>query len=401
MQTSQVSNPANMFTAPSPANKQPDANSAAQPFNQVLSREMDGRRNTNAAEANKTKEASPPSSYASKQPVKNNTTKQAESKPAAESKTKEEAAAAEDVPADAAQASEDMLALVANVSQLTAPVEEAASTDALVAETPVATDPALLMAGAQSDKNAGQLAAQLDALAQTEKAGAQGKQDVALSAAIDRSAAQQETTVPDTELATSLAALGADAKDAKLTQAPTDFSAAVQNSMSAMAASTAPVQNAAMQAANAVDRLTPRVGTPGWDQALGQKVVWMVAGEQQSASLTLNPPDLGPLQVVLNVSNSQANATFIAAQPEVRQALEAALPKLREMLGDAGIQLGQANVNSGEPNQQNMFDQQAAQRSGLGGGRRDGIDAPSTTASVHGGRVQTGSSGVGLVDTFV
>jgi flagellar hook-length control protein FliK len=102
-------------------------------------------------------------------------------------------------------------------------------------------------------------------------------------------------------------------------------------------------QNLAGQIGNT---LTPRVGSSGWDQALGQKIVWMVGGSEQSASLTLNPPDLGPLQVVLRVTNDQANATFIAAQPEVRLAIEAAMPKLREMMSDAGIQLGQTNVSA-------------------------------------------------------
>lgn len=104
----------------------------------------------------------------------------------------------------------------------------------------------------------------------------------------------------------------------------------------------------------ASDKLSPPVGSPGWDQALGQKVSWMVAGGQQSASLTLNPPDLGPLQVVLSVTNSHASATFTAAQPEVRQALEAAMPKLREMMADNGIQLDQSTVSTGMPNQ-NQF----------------------------------------------
>ena len=45
----------------------------------------------------------------------------------------------------------------------------------------------------------------------------------------------------------------------------------------------------------------------------------MTAGALQTASLTLNPPNLGPLQVVLNVTHDQATASFFAAQPEVRQ----------------------------------------------------------------------------------
>ncbi|RJG08328.1 flagellar hook-length control protein FliK [Noviherbaspirillum cavernae] len=144
------------------------------------------------------------------------------------------------------------------------------------------------------------------------------------------------------------------------------------------------------------ETLAPRVGTPGWDQALGQKVVWMVAGAQQSASLTLNPPDLGPLQVVLNVSNNQATASFTAAQPEVRQALESAMPKLREMLGDAGIQLGQASVSAGMPDhQQQAFGSQQQPSSRHSAQTNDDTDTPARVV-----RGQTIKGGQGLVDTF-
>ena len=120
-----------------------------------------------------------------------------------------------------------------------------------------------------------------------------------------------------------------------------------------------------------VDRLTPAVGTPAWDQALGQKIVWMAQGGEQSASLTMNPPDLGPMQVVLSVSNNQATVDFMAAQPEVRQALEAALPRLREMMSESGIQLGQANVSAGGQQQFAGFD---------GGGRSGGRSADHAAA---------------------
>jgi flagellar hook-length control protein FliK len=155
--------------------------------------------------------------------------------------------------------------------------------------------------------------------------------------------------------------------------------------------------NAAQSAASVADRLTPRVGTPAWDNALSQKVVWMVGGEHQSATLTLNPPDLGPLQVVLNVSNSMASATFTAAQPEVRQAIENAMPKLREMLGDAGIQLGQSSVNSGNPGQNNEAHEAGFGRH-QGGSARASSAAEDIPPSAPAGRVLTGR---GLVDTFV
>jgi flagellar hook-length control protein FliK len=181
----------------------------------------------------------------------------------------------------------------------------------------------------------------------------------------------------------------------------TEFKEAVASAQAAVTAAAAAQQPAMVNAAQAAgaaahlsDHIAPRVGTPGWDQAVAQKVSWMVAGDQQSASLTLNPPDLGPLQVVLNVTNSQADAAFTAAQPEVRQALEDALPRLREMLSDAGIQLGQATVSSGAPNQQGTPEQRQFQPTSRG----DNSDTPDT--QLRSTRVQTLSSGRGLVDTF-
>lgn len=110
----------------------------------------------------------------------------------------------------------------------------------------------------------------------------------------------------------------------------------------------------------AAPRLAPQVGTTAWNQALGEKIVWMATAAQQTATLTLNPPNMGPLQVVINLSNDQATANFFSAQPEVRQALEAAFPRLREMMNEAGIALGQATVSSETP-QQNERDARQAQ----------------------------------------
>jgi flagellar hook-length control protein FliK len=126
----------------------------------------------------------------------------------------------------------------------------------------------------------------------------------------------------------------------------------------------------------------------------------MVAGKEQSASLTLNPPDLGPMQVVLNVTNDQATVTFTAAQPEVRQALENAMPKLREMMNENGIALGNATVNAGMPDQrqaQNGEQQSRGQAGHTRFGGKDGDDAQVTTSATA---RQVRTTGAGLVDTF-
>jgi hypothetical protein len=100
----------------------------------------------------------------------------------------------------------------------------------------------------------------------------------------------------------------------------------------------------------------------------------MAAGGEQSATMELNPPDLGPLQVVLSVNKDQATAAFSSAAPEVRQALESALPKLKEMMSEAGIQLGSATVSAGMSDQNNSaYSQQASSaQSGSGNGSNRG-----------------------------
>lgn len=169
-----------------------------------------------------------------------------------------------------------------------------------------------------------------------------------------------------------------------------DFAAAMSAAQSGTQTPQLAVAASAPLAAS--ERLSAAVGTPAWSQALGERIVWMVAGGQQSASLTLNPPDLGPMQIVLHVSNEQATANFFAPQAEVRQALEAALPRLREMMQDAGIQLGQASVRADTPSQQNAQDHEAPRSHGASG-RADGVErALVPPPPVRAGR--------GLVDTF-
>ncbi len=93
-------------------------------------------------------------------------------------------------------------------------------------------------------------------------------------------------------------------------------------------------------------------GSNGWPQSFGQQVVWSARQQLQSASLTLNPPELGPVRIELQLTDTQASAQFSSHQPEVRQAIEQALPQLKELFANAGLQLQQASVDSGQARQQ-------------------------------------------------
>ena len=151
------------------------------------------------------------------------------------------------------------------------------------------------------------------------------------------------------------------------------------------------------------DRIPARLGTQAWDNQVSQRIVYMV-GKEQAATLTLNPPDLGPVQIVLNVTNDQATVAFSSDQLDVRQALENALPRLREMMSESGIALGNATVDANVPDQrqQQQDSDRRAQggQGGAGGLTGDGQDAAPAVNEVA-PRTRTVSIGDrGMVDLF-
>ncbi|MBW4047238.1 MAG: hypothetical protein HIU89_04690 [Proteobacteria bacterium] len=89
------------------------------------------------------------------------------------------------------------------------------------------------------------------------------------------------------------------------------------------------------------------VGAAPWGQELGQQMLVAVNARQQLATLHLNPPQLGPLEVHLQLNDGQVNAQFISPHLAVRQAIESAMPQLHDLFTGAGLTLSQSSVNSG------------------------------------------------------
>jgi len=141
------------------------------------------------------------------------------------------------------------------------------------------------------------------------------------------------------------------------------------------------------------------VASPAWGEALGDKVLWMSSQGSQVAELRLDPPHLGPLEVRITVTNDQATAVFVSNHSVVREAIEAAMPRLREMLADSGIMLGNTMVGA------ESFAQQQSQAQGSNGGSRNARDEDGAsnvaTSGALGVSSAAGAMGRGLVDTFV
>lgn len=101
------------------------------------------------------------------------------------------------------------------------------------------------------------------------------------------------------------------------------------------------------------------VGQPGWANELGQRVSWLAQGEMREAQLQLNPRSLGPVDVRIAYGHDQQlNVSFSAHSPVAREALDAALPRLREMFDQQGLNLASANIS------QQSFSGQHGQKGG-------------------------------------
>ncbi|QNH12860.1 flagellar hook-length control protein FliK [Xanthomonas sp. SI] len=109
---------------------------------------------------------------------------------------------------------------------------------------------------------------------------------------------------------------------------------------------------------------TPNLHGDNFDDELGTRMSWLADQKIGHAHIKLSPAELGPVEVRLHLNGDQVNASFSSAQPEVRQALENSLPRLRDMLGQHGFQLGQADVGQQQ--------QQASQNARQGGGPNGG-----------------------------
>ena len=83
----------------------------------------------------------------------------------------------------------------------------------------------------------------------------------------------------------------------------------------------------------------------GWNQEVTDKIQWMVNQRIQGAEIKLNPAHLGPMEVKVQMQNDQVTVQFTAAHSIVRDALEAAIPRLKEMFENQGVQLADVDVS--------------------------------------------------------
>lgn len=126
------------------------------------------------------------------------------------------------------------------------------------------------------------------------------------------------------------------------------------------------LQQSEPQMTAAAAPLSAPLGSPDWQQGLGQQILWMAHKHEQQASLQLNPPHLGPLEVHLQIKDGQASALFVSPHGAVREAIEAAMPRLRDSLQEQGLILN-GSCQSAYPDSQPGYREQPRGNPGRSG----------------------------------
>lgn len=128
-------------------------------------------------------------------------------------------------------------------------------------------------------------------------------------------------------------------------------SANVQNQVDALSSQSnqsnaAELKAAAQATVTKTEMVVPnKVGSEGWSEAMAGRISLLVNQRISAARIHINPPELGPIEVRVNLNNDQASVQFTSQSAQVRDALEQSIPRLRDMLESAGFSLADSDVN--------------------------------------------------------
>jgi len=159
----------------------------------------------------------------------------------------------------------------------------------------------------------------------------------------------------------------------------------------------APPPHAAVAGREAPRELDVPLHDPAWSSEFGHKLLWLAGNDRQVAQLSLHPPQLGSIDIILNVNKESADAHFVSPSADVRGTIEAAVPRLREMFALAGIDLGQVSVGS------ESFQRQTGDQPGQPRQPRVAADnaiLAGDSASALPGKTFVTRCGHGLIDIF-
>jgi flagellar hook-length control protein FliK len=116
---------------------------------------------------------------------------------------------------------------------------------------------------------------------------------------------------------------------------------------------------------------------------LSERTGWMVQHKLDTAEIQLDPPELGPITVKVQMQQDQLAVTFVSANPQVRDALEQSQQRLRDLLAEQGLTLSHSGVSDQERSQQDSRNSEATPGLGDEGAAAEEPPTISWVASPH------------------
>lgn len=105
------------------------------------------------------------------------------------------------------------------------------------------------------------------------------------------------------------------------------------------------VQKAVAEANNLMMPQNVKLNTPAWSNALAERAVMVAAQSTNVAQIQLDPPELGSLNIRVQINQDQVSLNFTSPHAHVRDAVEQSLPRLREMFAEQGLALTDSSVS--------------------------------------------------------
>lgn len=105
---------------------------------------------------------------------------------------------------------------------------------------------------------------------------------------------------------------------------------------------------------------TINVYSKDFSKSIKEKVMVMVNQKLQVAEIRLDPPELGNMHVRVNLQNEVAAVQFLVQNQQAKEALEQHMGKLKDMLSESGVDVGDAHVAQ----QERQFDQSGQSNDG-------------------------------------
>lgn len=103
------------------------------------------------------------------------------------------------------------------------------------------------------------------------------------------------------------------------------------------------------------------VDSAQWADQFSEHIVWLGNQGIKSALIKIHPEELGPLEINVKVVNDSASVSITSHNPQARDIVDQAMPRLREMMIEQGLNLAEVHVGvDSDPRQY----QQSEHRSG-------------------------------------